>query len=123
MSKIKSPPDKKRASLAHDRRNSYGESPHAARKAIPRRKATQHQQERLAANQTLRRVFGATDPDVQVSLEGQVQARARLKRVRGFKKKPDEPLRDVIDRKRVRRARQLLRRRDRDRSVRGVERI
>jgi len=52
MSKIKSPIEKKRLSLARDRRNVFGESPHAARKSIPKRKAMEHQRERHAANQT-----------------------------------------------------------------------
>ncbi len=53
MSKLKTPQDKKRASLARDRRNAYGESPHGARKSIPRNKALSRQAARRAANQSL----------------------------------------------------------------------
>jgi len=103
MSKIKSPPDKKRASLKYDRRNTFGESPHAARKNIPRRKAMQHQQERRIANQTLSKIPDVADVGIIESIESEATSRARLKRRRGFKKWPDQPLGEVIKLKQERR--------------------
>ena len=100
MSRITSPPEKKHASLTRDRRNTYGESPHGARKNIPRRKAEQHQQERRAANLTLNEVLSRPDPDSVESIEVKAETHSKLKRLRGFKKVPDEPLGEVIERKR-----------------------
>lgn len=96
MSKVKSPQAKKRLSLARDRRNTYGESPHAARKNIPKRKAMQHQQERHVANQIISQVSGAIDSDEIDSLEGESKSQATLKRRKGFRKYADEPLGKVI---------------------------
>lgn len=106
MSKIKSPQEKKRESLVHDRRNTFGESPHAARKSIPKRKAMQHQQERRIASQTLSQVPASTDADAIEFLEGEAKSRARAKRVSGFKKYPDQPLGEVIKAKEARRIKQ-----------------
>lgn len=103
MSKITSPPDKKRVSLARDRRNTYGESPHAARKNIPKRKAERHQQERHVASLLLSEVLGNSDPSAIESIEGKVESRSLLKRRGGFKKFPDRPLGEVIELKRKRR--------------------
>ena len=100
MSKLKSPQDKKRASLKRDRRNTFGDSPHGSRKNIPRSKAKQHQQERRTANQALSMATDALDPDQFESIEDQVKSRIRLKRLGGFKKHPDQPLGEVIKRKR-----------------------
>jgi len=105
MSKLKTPQEKKRASLALDCRNTYGESPHASRKSIPKRKAMQHQQERRTLNQSLASVIGVNESDQYDSIEGSVKARTRLKRLNGFKKYPDEPLGTVVKQKLERRAR------------------
>jgi hypothetical protein len=64
------------------RRNTYGEAPHAARKAIPRAKQRQNQKERRSVRAELSR--GDTEAADQVS----VRARVR----RSFKKVPDQPL-------------------------------
>jgi hypothetical protein len=104
MSKIKSPIEKKRLSLARDRRNVFGESPHAARKSIPKRKAIEHQRERHVANQTLGKVHGDSSDEALESIEGEVAARSRSKRLAGFKKVPDQPLAQVIKRKHEKRA-------------------
>jgi hypothetical protein len=103
MSKIKSPREKKRISLARDRRNVFGESPHAARKSIPKRKAMAHQQERQAASQALGKVFGNLGVDALEAVENEATTRAKLKRVTGFKKIPDQPLSQVIKRKQAKR--------------------
>jgi hypothetical protein len=110
MSKIKAPTEKKRVSLARDRRNTYGESPHAARKSIPKRKAIQHQQERLAANQALAKVLTSANIDAIETVQSEVGSQSRLKRLSGFKKFPDEPLGVVIKRKQAWRVSQAGRR-------------
>ena len=99
MSKLKTPQEKKRASLKHDCRNTYGESPHGSRKSIPKRKAMQHQQERRVANQALASVAGTTDLDAYESVEGRIKSQTRLKRLRGFRKWPDEALGVVVEQK------------------------
>ena len=67
-------------------RNTYGEAPHAARKAIPRGKQRQHQ--------ALRRKASALIKERGVDAEPSVAD--RLARVRGFKKAPDLPLGYVV---------------------------
>lgn len=47
--KARSPQQKKRISLRKDRRNAYGESPHGARKSIPKNKRIRARKERGAA--------------------------------------------------------------------------
>jgi len=104
MSKVKSPIEKKRLSLSRDRRNAFGESPHAARKSIPKRKAMEHQRERHAANQALGKVLGYSSDEALESIEGEVAVRSKSKRLAGFKKMPDQPLAQAIKRKQSKRA-------------------
>lgn len=99
-----------------DRRNTFGESPHAARKNIPKRKAMDHQRERYVANQTLAQAFVSASIEVLEAVEGEVTSRSRLKRLSGFKKFPDEPLGQAIKSKQAGRAARAGRRK-RNRSV------
>ena len=101
MSKLKTPQDKNRASLARDRRNAYGESPHGARKSIPRKKTISRQAARRAANQALAPL--AADADTLDAMEHAARARGRLKHLRGFRKVRDVPLGEVIEFKQQRR--------------------
>lgn len=95
----RTPQEKKRLSLAKDRRNAYGESPHGARKAIPKRKRIRIRKERHAAKVPL----AAVDQDaLAVDLAA---ARAARKRKGGWKKFPDQALGDVLARKGARRER------------------
>ncbi len=95
----RTPPEKKRLSLERDRRNTYGESPHAARKSIPRRKRQRAREERHAAHVPL----AAVDEDaLAVDLAA---ARAARKRRSSWGKTPDKPLGTVIARKQARRER------------------
>lgn len=103
MSKIKSPQDKKRLSLDRDRRNTYGESPHGARKSIPQRKAKQHQEERRASSQTLAQHLVTSEIEDLDKIENDIKVKTRLKRLSGFKKVPDVPLGKVIEQKKKRR--------------------
>jgi hypothetical protein len=103
MSKVKSPKQKKALSLKRDRRNSYGESPHASRKAIPRRKQLTHQAERRAVAQELGALGAAPSEDDAIEQEGRAKTAARLQILHGFKKKPDAPLEQTIAKKKSRR--------------------
>jgi hypothetical protein len=95
----RTPQQKKRLSLAKDRRNAYGESPHGARKAIPRRKRLRVRKERHAAKVPL----AAVDDDaLAVDLAA---ARAERKRKASWKKVPDQALGEVLERKTTRRRR------------------
>jgi hypothetical protein len=67
-------------------RNTYGESPHAARKAIRRGKQRQHQKERRTTNAALKH------EDEQTVLE----VAAKTHKGWDFKKSPDEPLGRVL---------------------------
>src|SRR5512138_1822553 len=97
--KRRTPQEKKRLSLKKDRRNTFGQSPHAARKAIPKRKRLRSRAERHAAKVPV----AAVDDDA-LALEA-AAIRAEKKRRTSWKKEPDDPLGDVIAQK--------LRRRDR----------
>lgn len=105
MSTIKSPQQKKKISLQKDRRNMYGESPHSSRKNIRRGKQNQHQEERRASNRTLALVAAHSTEDQMISCEVAADTSARVNRLKGFKKDPDRPLRDFIERQQFRRRR------------------
>ena len=97
MSKLKTPRQKKLASLALDRRNVYGENDKARRKLIPRRKQEGNQQLRHAANQPLKSIVGATDDDASDSVEATVREVLIEKKRKGFKKAPDAPLGNFLE--------------------------
>jgi hypothetical protein len=96
MSNVKSPQEKKTASLNLDRRNAYGENDKSSRKNIPLSKQRSHQAERRAVNEPLMKLTGAVDEDVAISVETEVKARAIKQKREGFRKKPDAPLKDVL---------------------------
>ncbi|HKV74108.1 MAG TPA: hypothetical protein VJN95_06290 [Gemmatimonadales bacterium] len=90
----KSPQEKKKLSYLKDRRNSYGESDKASRKAIPRRKQVQSQAERRIVRQALGGIRVAAEPDrVDEAL-----AREKLQRKSGWAKSPDTPLGKMLER-------------------------
>src|ERR1700728_4385931 len=99
VSKLKSPQEKKSASLDHDRRNAYGENDKSSRKNIPRSKQISRQAERKAANQPLAKLRGIVDEDQAVKADLDSRSRSKLKKEAGFRKRPDAPLRDVLHRK------------------------
>lgn len=99
MSKLKSPQEKKKASLDHDRRNVYGENDKSSRKNIPRSKQMSHAAERRATQQPLVKLRGEIDEDHAVQAELECYSRSKAKRRAGFRKNPDRPLRDVLARK------------------------
>lgn len=105
MSTAKSPQEKKALSLARDRRNMYGESPHSSRKNIKRGKQNQHQEERRTANQALALINADSSDEQMIAHEVAAETRARLHRLDGFKKEADRPLGEFIERQQERRER------------------
>ena len=101
MSKLKSPKQKKMASLERDRRNRYGENDKSSRKNITKNKQMSRQAERKAANQPLASLTGVVSEDEATVVEVKAQDAARRRRLDGFRKVPDRPLKDVLFRKRT----------------------
>jgi hypothetical protein len=99
MSTIKSPGEKKRLSLEHDRRNRYGENSKSSRKSIQRGKQRRHMDERRTVGEVLGRLKGAVQEDVATEAELLVKTRITDSRRRGFKKQPDTPLGVVLAKK------------------------
>ena len=103
MSKIKNPTQKKRVSLERDRRNVYGEHSKSSRKNIAKSKQRRHMDERRAVAHALGKLKGRVDDDVASETELEVKVTIADSRHRGFRKSPDKPLGDVIQRKMERR--------------------
>jgi len=97
MSKVKNPQEKKRLSYSKDRRNAYGENDKASRKSIRSNKRATSQAER-SKNNKLRSLFtGKFDDDHADEVEIDIRSALKLRRVRGFKKYPDLPLKEYIE--------------------------
>jgi hypothetical protein len=91
----KTPQEKKRLSLQKDRRNVYGEAPHASRKNVPLRKklrnrANRHRQESLLPAGPLH--FDVDDADA-------IKSSMLTKAPQAWEKYRDAPLAEVIQRK------------------------
>ena len=97
MIKVKklTPQEKKALSYARDRRNVYGEAPHAARKSIPLQKAKRNRANRHYADQQLA-YAGATFDE---ALADAVESRMQHKAPKDWGKYPDAPLYEVIRKK------------------------
>ena len=94
MSKLKTPQDKKRASLTKDRRNDYGANAKASRKNIPRSKARVERAYRRGVHESLR---GAAAPVDEASLDVSEKQIADVRRRLGeFRKYRDIPLAEHI---------------------------
>jgi hypothetical protein len=104
MSKIKSPIEKKRVSLAKDRRNVYGECPTSSRKNISRGKQRSHMELRRAANEELRSLKGASGDVNADDTEARAKSRILVLSRASFKKIPDAPLGEALMRKLKRRS-------------------
>ncbi|WP_144441193.1 hypothetical protein [Bradyrhizobium sp. CCGE-LA001] len=98
MSKVKSPREKKRLSYEHDRRNTYGENHKSSRKNIPRSKRRSHQDERRAVRQALLGAKGAVADESADEAHSQVLRQGRIKKLKAFRKSPDSPLGEVVQR-------------------------
>ena len=95
----KSPQEKKRLSLLKDRRNTYGEHSKGSRKSIARHKRERSRVARRLRNQPLRQAIGPVDAEIENQVEGQRVAAPKSY----WKKVPDTPLGEVIQRKMARR--------------------
>jgi hypothetical protein len=96
MSRLKTPQQKKLASLALDRRNVYGENAKASRKLIPRGKQLSQKALRSAAKQPLLNTASLADEDGANDVEFEVRSAVIEAERKSFKKKPDAPLRAVL---------------------------
>jgi hypothetical protein len=97
--KQRTPQEKKELSYKKDRRNVYGNAPHAARKRIPLRKAIRNRANRHVANQSLAYQGPAPDEDQADEMESQMKHRIPHQ----WEKYPDAPLGEVIAKKSRRR--------------------
>lgn len=86
------PQEKKVLSYERDRRNCYGESPHAARKSIPLRKALRNRANRRYENQQLDVIGVEFNEEVADAVESQMKHRAP----KNWKKYRDSPLGEVV---------------------------
>jgi hypothetical protein len=96
MSTLKTPRQKKLASLALDRRNVYGRNDKASRKLIPRRKQASQQALRRAAKQPLLNAELLVDEDSANRADFEVQNVVFGAKTKAFKKVPDAPLGAVM---------------------------
>lgn len=87
-----SPQEAKRLSLAHDRRNSYGENDKASRKAIPRFKAASNRSGRHGVKQALTGAHGAFGEADETRLVKAARKSSHPEKTKGA----DEPLGKVI---------------------------
>jgi hypothetical protein len=94
------PVEKKKLSLQKDRRNVYGEAPHAARKSIPLRKKLRNRANRHFQESQLPTTATLVDLDEA----GEIETAMLSKAPNSWKKSPDAPLGEVIARKQWRRA-------------------
>jgi len=95
----KTPQQKKRESYDKDRRNAYGENSKSSRKNIPRSKRAVAAANRVQASQPLRQPVSGSD-----SLES-VQNAVKAKRPKRWRKSPDIPLKEHLERQGQRRQR------------------
>ena len=93
--KRKSPQRKKSESYAKDRRNTYGENAKATRKLVPKRRQQRSQAERRIAKQELGGPAAAGD---ETRIDAML-TRVRLTHLGAWKKSPDRPLGEVLERK------------------------
>jgi hypothetical protein len=101
MSTTNSPQEKKRVSLERDRRNTYGENSKSSRKNIRQGKQRSHMLERRVVTQSLAVIKGSTDEDAANAAESHARVRLIQSKREAFRKTPDTPLKDVLERKRV----------------------
>jgi hypothetical protein len=100
MSKLKTPREKKLASLAMDRRNVVAEHPHASRNGIPRSKQLSHKAQRRASKKPLTMIVGASYEDDITALELQARERELESKLSAFKKTPDAPVGQILEARR-----------------------
>jgi|GEM_PF-991938 len=95
----RTPQEKKALSYKKDRRNTYGENNKSSRNNIPKRKAEVNRVYRRKFSVTLKRVDVFREPELAEDIE----STARNLRRPFWKKIPDSPLGEVVERKLQRR--------------------
>ena len=110
MSKIKNPQEKKKLSYSRDRRNAYGENDKSSRKSIRRNKRLSSQAERSKSTKLRSLIHGKYDADYAAGVEIDFKSAVKLRRVRGFRKYPDLPLGEYIERQKRKRDKRFGRR-------------
>jgi hypothetical protein len=105
VSKVRTPQEKKRLSYAHDRRNTYGENQKSSRKNIPHSKQLSHQDERRSVRQALIAAKGRVAGEAADEAQSLALRTAAIKKLRAFRKSPDSPLGEVVERRLRRRRR------------------
>ena len=91
----KTPQEKKELSYAKDRRNAYGENDKSSRKNIPLRKRLVNRANRHSAQRALSEAVGVTDSASEEAAEQKVAS----KRPKSWRKQPDIPLTEHLERK------------------------
>ncbi|QQO16045.1 hypothetical protein JJB99_07770 [Bradyrhizobium diazoefficiens] len=86
-------------SYEHDRRNTYGENQKSSRKNIPHSKQISHQDERRSVRQALIPAQGAVVDEVADEAQSQALRKGWMKKLEAFRKSPDRPLGEVIERR------------------------
>jgi hypothetical protein len=95
MSKIKSAREEKEKSLAHDRRNVYGENQKASRKNIPLAKQRSHQSVRRATKRALS-VSGDVGEERAADAQFNATSEEIAHKRKRFKKRPDASLNAIF---------------------------
>jgi hypothetical protein len=101
MSKLKTPSEKKAASLANDCRNDYHENDKASRKLIPLRKKQGQQHLRRDVKQALNGIASTLPEDELAAIEADALTREIKGKRKKFRKQADAPLAGVLREKKT----------------------
>ncbi len=96
MSRVKNPQEKKRLSYEKDRRNCYGENDKSSRKNIRRNKKLSSKSFRSCSAHLARLSSHEIEADFSCELEAKVFSGEKLSRLKGFRKVPDQSLKEHI---------------------------
>jgi hypothetical protein len=100
MKQRRSPQEKKQLSYDRDGRNAFGDNDKAARKTIPRRKRKRARAiRRITAQQLRQTVEDASDDGIEM-VDQKIAAAKRTAKDSHWRKHPDIPLREWVERKR-----------------------
>lgn len=99
MATKRTPQEKKKISLARDRRNTYGNNQKAARKCIPKSKQLGNRSARHAADIPLALAVGPFDEGVADEVDNETKCAQLARKGARFAKWPDKPLGEVLKRK------------------------
>ncbi len=97
MSTVKNPQEKKKLSYSKDRRNAYGESDKGSRKSIPKNKRSSIHAERSKEIKLKQILTGDLEEDYISKLESDINSETKLKKLQGFKKYPDQSLKEHVE--------------------------